>query len=77
MVRHNEAFEEGINNLAFVLPDQKLGVVILTNGTPMGVPDAIADWILCLIFAERIAEDTWPTLKALWNKALQAAMGRA
>jgi CubicO group peptidase (beta-lactamase class C family) len=77
LISHNGAFEEGINNLAFVLPDHKLGVVILTNGTPQGVPDAIADRVLALIFADRSAQDSWPALKLMWDKAIEASLGRS
>jgi hypothetical protein len=42
---HSGAFVLGASTCVTLLPDQKVGVVVLTNGMPIGVPEA-----LCLAF---------------------------
>ncbi|MFI5863224.1 serine hydrolase [Streptomyces sp. NPDC051546] len=39
---HSGAFELGANTSVSMLPLEKLGIVVLTNGAPVGLPDAVA-----------------------------------
>ncbi|MCP3757626.1 serine hydrolase [Streptomyces sp. TBY4] len=39
---HSGAFELGANTAVSMLPLEKLGIVVLTNGAPVGLPDAVA-----------------------------------
>ncbi|MCM1966963.1 serine hydrolase [Streptomyces sp. G1] len=39
---HSGAFELGANTSVAMLPLEKLGIVVLTNGAPVGLPDAVA-----------------------------------
>ncbi|MFF3213915.1 serine hydrolase [Streptomyces sp. NPDC002886] len=39
---HSGAFELGANTSVGMLPLERLGIVVLTNGAPVGLPDAIA-----------------------------------
>ncbi|MGW6983276.1 serine hydrolase [Streptomyces sp. NPDC054932] len=39
---HSGAFELGANTNVTMLPLEKLGIVVLTNGAPVGLPDAVA-----------------------------------
>ncbi|MEU9165561.1 serine hydrolase [Streptomyces sp. NPDC048424] len=39
---HSGGFELGANTNVTMLPLEKLGIVVLTNGAPVGLPDAIA-----------------------------------
>ncbi|WP_327307588.1 serine hydrolase [Streptomyces sp. NBC_01298] len=39
---HSGAFELGANTSVGMLPLEELGIVVLTNGAPVGLPDAIA-----------------------------------
>ncbi|MFF1409301.1 serine hydrolase [Streptomyces sp. NPDC058289] len=39
---HSGAFELGANTSVGMLPLEKLGIVVLTNGAPVGLPDAVA-----------------------------------
>ncbi|MGW8777992.1 serine hydrolase [Streptomyces sp. NPDC055796] len=69
---HSGAFELGANTNVTMLPLEKLGIVVLTNGAPVGVADAIAmdffdtaehggpttDWLP--LFAELYAQQLGP-----------------
>ncbi|MCY0925146.1 serine hydrolase [Streptomyces sp. H27-H1] len=39
---HSGAFDLGANTSVTMLPLEKLGIVVLTNGAPIGLPDAVA-----------------------------------
>ncbi|MGW1772304.1 serine hydrolase [Streptomyces sp. NPDC002104] len=39
---HSGAFELGANTSVSMLPLERLGIVVLTNGAPVGLPDAVA-----------------------------------
>ncbi|WKD35507.1 serine hydrolase [Streptomyces xanthophaeus] len=39
---HSGAFELGANTNVTMLPLERLGIVVLTNGAPVGLPDAVA-----------------------------------
>ncbi len=54
---HSGAFDYGASTNATVLPAAKLGVVVLTNGMPIGVPETLVDKILDQIVAGEQTED--------------------
>jgi len=76
LLEHNGAFEEGINTRVSFLPAQRLGIVILTNSLPMGVPDALEYKLMALLFADRPDRDIWPELRDKWRQALRQLMDR-
>jgi CubicO group peptidase (beta-lactamase class C family) len=75
-LEHNGAFEEGINTRIAFLPNERLGIVILTNGGPMGVPDALEYKLQALLFQDRPDQDMWPSLNEKWKQALKGLLDR-
>jgi CubicO group peptidase (beta-lactamase class C family) len=73
---HNGGFEEGINTRIAFLPNERLGIVILTNAPPMGIPEALEYKLQTLLFQDRPDVDTWPTLAEKWRQALQSLLDR-
>jgi CubicO group peptidase (beta-lactamase class C family) len=59
---HSGAFSAGASTTAVLLPQEQLGVVVLTNGMPQGVPEIVADEIVDLVVAGRVTRD-W---RAVW-----------
>ncbi|CAM4004868.1 serine hydrolase [Bordetella muralis] len=76
VLEHNGAFEEGINTRVSFLPAQGLGIVILTNTPPMGVPDALEYKLMTLLFGDRPDQDIWPDLRDKWHEALAQLLDR-
>ena len=62
---HAGAFSVGAQTLVSIHPEAKLGIVLLTNAFPSGVPEGLADSFADLVFDGRIRKD-W--LKE-WGKA--------
>ena len=57
---HSGAFSSGAATNATLLPSEHLGVVVLTNGMPVGVPETIADEIIDQVVAGAQTRD-WAT----------------
>lgn len=55
--QHAGAFSQGALTIVKLLPESRLGIVVLSNGFPNPVPDAIADSFLDLAFDGRLAKD--------------------
>jgi len=64
---HSGAFLLGASTVAVLLPSEKLGIVVLTNGAPQGVPESIAASFLDIVETGTIGRD-WFTA---YNKVMQ------
>lgn len=65
---HSGAFELGAATAAVLIPQEDLGIVVLTNGEPLGVPEAIGDAFVDLVTYGSIQRD-WVTLRAQQMRA--------
>ena len=54
---HSGAFSSGAATTTVLLPQERLGIVVLTNGMPQGVPEIIADEILEQIVLGALTRD--------------------
>ena len=54
---HSGAFSAGASTTVVLLPEQQLGVVVLTNGMPQGVPEIVADEIVDQVLAGEVTRD--------------------
>lgn len=58
---HSGAFPAGAATTVRLLPTEGFGIVVLTNGAPVGAPEAIADGYIDQLIAGRPTRD-WPAL---------------
>jgi CubicO group peptidase (beta-lactamase class C family) len=66
-ISHSGAFGWGAATNATMIPDLNLGIVVLTNGAPSGVPEALVSEFVDLVqFGEETRPwlDLWPTVFA-------------
>ncbi len=59
---HSGAFSVGAATAAAALPEENLGIVVLTNGAPVGVPEAISETYLDYVETGVVADgfvDVW------------------
>ncbi len=61
-LNHSGAFALGAATFVMLVPAEGLGVVVLTNGAPIGVPEAIAFTFLDLVHDGRPGRDWFATL---------------
>ena len=54
---HSGAFAQGAATNYTLLPDQDLGIVVLTNGMPLGIPESITAYFLDLVVGGAIEND--------------------
>lgn len=70
---HAGAFSVGARTLVTIYPEAKLGIVVLTNAFPTGVPEGLADSFFDLAFDGKLSKD-W---LGPWNAAYAGMFGPA
>jgi CubicO group peptidase (beta-lactamase class C family) len=70
---HAGAFSLGARTVATLFPKAGLGIVVLTNAFPTGIPEAVSDSFADLVFDGEIKQD-WV---APWNGAYSGLFGPA
>jgi CubicO group peptidase (beta-lactamase class C family) len=56
-LNHSGAFFQGAATNYVLLPDQQLGIMVLTNGMPIGVPEAVNSYFMDLVIGGQIEND--------------------
>ncbi|MDR6294035.1 serine hydrolase [Inquilinus sp. 2KB_12] len=70
---HAGAFSVGARTLVSLYPDDGIGIVILANAFPTGVPEGLADSFFDQVFDGRVTQD-WP---AKWGRIFDGLFGPA
>jgi CubicO group peptidase (beta-lactamase class C family) len=70
---HAGAFSVGGRTLVTLFPESDLGIVVLANAFPSGVPEGLADSFADLVFDGEVAQD----YLASWNAAYESLFGPA
>jgi CubicO group peptidase (beta-lactamase class C family) len=78
---HAGAFSTGARTVVNILPEEKLGIVVLANAFPTGVPEAVADAFFDLVLDGVPSRDWLATWNGIYDSffgpAAIAAMGAA
>ncbi|QES53896.1 serine hydrolase [Streptomyces venezuelae] len=69
---HSGGFELGANTNVTMLPLEKLGIVVLTNGAPVGLPDAVALDFFDYAEHGKVSTDWLPLAASAYAAALTA-----
>jgi CubicO group peptidase (beta-lactamase class C family) len=69
---HSGAFSVGAATVALLIPSEGLGIVVLTNGAPIGVPEAIADLYFNHLHSITVNDDE---VLALWQQRFARIYG--
>jgi CubicO group peptidase (beta-lactamase class C family) len=70
---HAGAFSRGARTLVMLYPKAKLGVLVLANAFPTGVPEGLADSFADIVFDGKVAKD-WV---AAWDAIYEGLFGPA
>lgn len=77
---HAGAFSVGARTLVTIFPKEKLGIVVLANAFPTGVPEGLSDSFADLVFDGKVEKDwieAWDAIYAgLFGPAVEAAKAR-
>ncbi|CAN5915760.1 serine hydrolase [soil metagenome] len=70
---HAGAFSAGSRTVAHLLPDQGLGIVVLTSAFPTGIPEGLVASFLDMIFEGKPSQDWIAHWNAIYDNAFGAA----
>jgi len=70
---HAGAFSQGARTVASLIPSEQIGIVVLCNAFPTGVPDALADSFFDLVFTDSVTRE-WTSP---WNALYASISGPA
>ena len=77
---HAGAFSNGARTLVSTLPERGIGIVVLSNAFPTGLPEGLADSLFDLVFKGKVEKDwigAWDKAYAgLFGPAIEAAKAR-
>ncbi|HWJ74591.1 MAG TPA: serine hydrolase [Kaistia sp.] len=77
---HAGAFSNGARTLVSILPERGIGVIVLANAFPTGLPEGLTDSLFDLIFTGKVQEDwikKWDTAYAgLYGPMMEAGKAR-
>ena len=77
---HAGAFSNGTRTLVSILPERGIGIVVLSNAFPTGLPEGLADSLFDLVFKGKVEKDwiaAWDkTYAGLFGPAIEAAKAR-
>jgi len=77
---HAGAFSHGARTLVSILPDEQLGIVVLANAFPTGLPEGLADSFFDLVLDGKVERDwftPWDAIFAgLFGPAIEAGKAR-
>lgn len=65
-LRHSGAFRLGVRTQVALLPEKKIGIAILTNAQPSGLPEAISKAFFDFLFTGETEPDLVQKYNALW-----------
>lgn len=72
---HSGAFSLGAATCVMMLPGEGLGIVVLTNGMPIGVPEAVCATYLDLVLNGKIEKDWVAAMKPLFDSLMAPDYG--
>jgi CubicO group peptidase (beta-lactamase class C family) len=67
-LNHSGGFEYGAATFVMLVPPEKLGIVVLTNGAPIGVPEAVGFHFLDLVHGGKPERDWFATLTPVFEE---------
>lgn len=74
-VAHNGALGQGASTNFEIVPALDLGIVVLTNGFPLGLPETVTSDFLELAQFGEVRTDAWDANQAMFRAAIKQAFG--
>lgn len=72
---HSGAFSMGAATVVNLLPGEELGIVVLTNGEPLGVPESIGMSFIDLALKGKLERDWLATMQPVFKEIMKPAYG--
>jgi CubicO group peptidase (beta-lactamase class C family) len=74
---HSGAFDLGASTVVALLPAESLGMVVLTNAAPIGVPEAVSASCFDLVLKGKIEKDWLEAFRPIFDAMARPAYGTA
>ena len=74
-LNHSGAFDLGAATCVVLVPAERLGIVVLTNAAPIGVPEAVAFSFLDLVHDGRIGRDWFAAVTPAFEQMSRPGYG--
>jgi CubicO group peptidase (beta-lactamase class C family) len=74
---HSGGFDLGAATAVSLMPADGLGIVVLTNGMPIGVPEAVSASFLDLVLTGRVTKDWLEVIQPVFAAQFRPAYGTA
>lgn len=74
-VNHSGGFDLGAATFVALVPGEKLGIAVLTNAAPIGVPEAVGFGFLDLVHAGKLERDWLATLTPAFEELARPGYG--
>jgi CubicO group peptidase (beta-lactamase class C family) len=73
-LNHSGAFDLGAASIVSLVPSEGLGIVVLTNASPIGVPEAISNSWLDLVLNGKVGKDWFALYRQLFIRELKLSI---
>lgn len=74
VVWHEGAFTTGAHTLAMLIPEHGIGLVVLTNAFPVGLPTVLGERLVALVRGDGEWKDRWPTVNMQTRERIASLM---
>jgi CubicO group peptidase (beta-lactamase class C family) len=74
-LNHSGGFDYGAATFVMLVPAEKFGIVVLTNGAPIGVPEAVAAHFVDLVHAGKPGRDWFVMLTPVFEEMSRPTYG--
>jgi len=74
---HSGAFDLGAATTVFLIPSEELGIVVLTNAFPIGIPEGLANTFLDFVLYGKPTQDWLIIYKEAFAQMMKAESGEA
>lgn len=74
-LNHSGAFSNGAATTVTLIPSEELGITVLTNAAPIGVPEAVAYSFIDLVHLGKVEKDWFSLFKQAFDAMFKAMAG--
>ena len=75
ILNHSGAFSNGAATTVTLIPSEDLGITVLTNAFPMGIPEALVSCFIDLVHHGKVEKDWFALFKQAFESMLNALAG--
>ena len=75
ILNHSGAFSNGAATTVTLIPSEDLGITVLTNASPMGIPEALSRCFIDLVYDGKVGKDWFALFRQAFESMLKSMAG--